>query len=192
MFFLFTFCGVPWLLNRDFTFVCPTEIISFSNKAEDFRKIGAEVIGVSVDSCFTHLAWINTPRKEGGLGGINIPLLSDTNHVIGENYGVMHLDTGFHLRGTFIIDPKQNVRHIAMNDPPVGRNVDEIFRLVEAFQSFEEHGEVCPANWQSKWTHIILNVQELTLYLQRVETLSTQTTSLSTSLRTTKSFKDEK
>lgn len=135
--------------TRDFTFVCPTEIISFSNKADDFRKIGAEVIGVSVDSVFTHLAWINTPRKEGGLGGINIPLLSDVNHSVGESYGVMHLDSGHHLRGTYIIDPNQNIRHISLNDPPVGRSVDEVYRLVEGYQSFEEHGEVCPANWQS-------------------------------------------
>lgn len=136
---------------RDFTFVCPTEIISFSNKADDFRKINTEVIGVSVDSQFTHLAWVNTPRKEGGLGGINIPLLADINHKIGEDYGSMHLDSGHHLRATFIIDPNQNVRHFSFNDPPVGRSVDEVYRLVEAFQFVEEHGEVCPANWQSEF-----------------------------------------
>lgn len=137
-----------WL--SDFTFVCPTEIIAFSDRAEEFRKINAEIIGVSVDSHFTHLAWINTPRKEGGLGQINIPLLSDLNHNIGENYGSFYLDSGHHLRSTFIIDPNQKIRHISMNEPPVGRSVDEVLRLLEGFQSFEEIGEVCPANWKSK------------------------------------------
>ncbi|TNN44559.1 Thioredoxin-dependent peroxide reductase, mitochondrial [Liparis tanakae] len=108
----------------DFTFVCPTEIISFSDKASEFHDINCEVVGVSVDSHFAHLAWINTPRKTGGLGHIHIPLL-----------------------GLFVIDPHGVVRHMSVNDLPVGRCVEETLRLVKAFQFVETHGEVCPASW---------------------------------------------
>lgn len=100
------------------------------------------------------MAWINTPRKEGGLEKINIPLLSDLNHKIGESYGSFYLESGHHLRSTFIIDPNQIVRHISMNEPPVGRSVDEVLRLLEAFQSYDLVGEVCPANWKSMFNFI--------------------------------------
>jgi len=132
----------------DFTFVCPTEIIAFSDKVEEFRKIGAEVLGCSIDSKFAHYAWCEQPRKEGGLGPVNFPLLSDITHKIGETYGVMNGESGFHLRGTYIIDPKGQVRHLSMNDPPAGRNIDEFIRLIQALQFFDKHGEVCPANWK--------------------------------------------
>jgi len=132
----------------DFTFVCPTEIIAFSERAEEFRKIGCEIIGVSCDSKYSHLAWINTPRKEGGLGKINIPLVADFKKTIATAYDVL-LDEGFPLRGLFVIDKKGFIRHITKNDPPVGRNVDEALRLVQAFQYVDEHGEeVCPINWK--------------------------------------------
>ncbi|KAH0629657.1 peroxiredoxin-2 [Sceloporus undulatus] len=132
----------------DFTFVCPTEIIAFSDRAEEFRKINCEVIAASVDSQFTHLAWINTPRKDGGLGSTNIPLVSDVSHNICKNFGVLKEDEGIAYRGLFIIDDKGIVRQITVNDLPVGRSVDETLRLVQAFQFTDQHGEVCPAGWQ--------------------------------------------
>ena len=132
----------------DFTFVCPTEILSFSDRASEFTDIGCEVVGASVDSHFTHLAWVNTPRKEGGLGGaLNIPLLSDLGGKISRDYGVMMEEAGHTLRGLFVISDSGVVRHITMNDPPVGRSVDEVLRLVKAYKYTDEHGEVCPANW---------------------------------------------
>jgi len=132
----------------DFTFVCPTEILAFNDRVEEFRKIGVEVVGCSVDSHFTHLAWMNTPRTEGGLGKLNIPLLSDLTHQISKDYGVYLEDNGISLRGLFIIDDKGILRQITMNDLPVGRSVDETLRLVQAFQYTDKHGEVCPAGWK--------------------------------------------
>ncbi|XP_033125391.1 peroxiredoxin-2-like isoform X3 [Anneissia japonica] len=131
----------------DFTFVCPTEIIAFSDRAEEFRQLDTEVIGVSVDSHFSHLAWINTPRKEGGLGQMNIPLLSDFKKNISRDYGVLLEDAGLALRGLFLIDPEGVIKHLSVNDLPVGRSVDEVLRLVKAFQFVQKHGEVCPAGW---------------------------------------------
>jgi peroxiredoxin (alkyl hydroperoxide reductase subunit C) len=132
----------------DFTFVCPTEIIAYSERADEFRAIGCEVVGISTDSHFSHLAWINTPRKQGGLGQMNIPLLADKNMKISRDYGVLQEESGVAFRGLFIIDGKQNLRQITVNDLPVGRSVDETLRLVQAFQFTDEHGEVCPANWR--------------------------------------------
>ncbi|KAF1314619.1 Peroxiredoxin-2, partial [Globisporangium splendens] len=135
----------------DFTFVCPTEIIAFSEKAEEFRKIGCEVLGCSTDSKFSHLAWINTPRKKGGLGEMDIPLIADYNKDIARAYDVLVEDgdeVGASFRGAFIIDGNGILRQITVNDLPVGRNVDEMLRLVEAFQYTDEHGEVCPAGWK--------------------------------------------
>jgi len=135
---------VSWL---DFTFVCPTEIIAFSERVKDFEKLGVQLLGASVDSKYSHLAWINTPRKTGGLGGINFPLISDLDHEISKKYGVYIEEDGHTIRGLFLIDKEGLVRQITLNDNPVGRNVDEIIRLVQAFQFNEEHGEVCPVNW---------------------------------------------
>ncbi|XP_036371632.1 peroxiredoxin-4-like isoform X2 [Megalops cyprinoides] len=132
----------------DFTFVCPTEIIAFSDRVQEFRAINAEVVACSVDSQFTHLAWINTPRKQGGLGPLKIPLLSDLTHQIAKDYGVYLEDQGHTLRGLFIVDDKGVLRQITMNDLPVGRSVDETLRLVQAFQYTDKHGEVCPAGWK--------------------------------------------
>jgi len=108
----------------DFTFVCPTEIIAFSERIQEFRNINCEVIGVSTDSHFTHLAWINTPRKEGGLGNIELPLLADKSMTTARAYGVLQEESGISFRGLFIIDGKQNLRQITVNDLPVGRSVD--------------------------------------------------------------------
>merc|ERR1712212_62757 len=132
----------------DFTFVCPTEIIAFSDRAEEFKKIGCEVVACSTDSHFSHLAWINQPRKEGGLGAMNIPLLADKSMDVAKAYGVLKEDEGVAFRGLFVIDGKQNLRQITVNDLPVGRSVDEVLRLVQAFQYTDEHGEVCPAGWK--------------------------------------------
>ena len=125
----------------DFTFVCPTEIISFSDRAEEFRSIGCELIAVSTDSEFSHLAWINTPRKQGGLGKMNIPLLADKTHDISRRYGVLKEDEGIAFRGLFLVDGLGNLRQITINDLPVGRSVDETLRLVQAFQFVDKHGE---------------------------------------------------
>eukprot|EP01129_Flabellula_baltica_P013197 TRINITY_DN6085_c0_g1_i1.p1 TRINITY_DN6085_c0_g1~~TRINITY_DN6085_c0_g1_i1.p1 ORF type:complete len:220 (-),score=50.89 TRINITY_DN6085_c0_g1_i1:19-600(-) len=132
----------------DFTFVCPTEIISFSDNIADFRELNAEVVALSVDSKYSHLAWVNTPRKDGGLGSIDIPLVSDFPKKIASDYGVLYKDEGFAVRGLFIIDPEQILRVSILHDPPVGRSVDETLRLLKAFQYADTHGEVCPANWR--------------------------------------------
>lgn len=130
----------------DFTFVCPTEIIDFSNKTDEFKKLNAEVVGCSVDSHYTHLAWINTPRKEGGLGEIKYPLLSDLNKNISRDYDVLR-DESIALRGLFIINPKGVVVYEVIHDLGVGRNPDEVLRVLAAFQQVEKTGEVCPSSW---------------------------------------------
>jgi len=132
----------------DFTFVCPTEIIAFSDAADQFRKINCEVIAASTDSHFSHFAWVNLPRKQGGLGEMNIPLLADKNCKIARDYGCLKEDEGIAFRGLYIIDDKQILRQITINDLPVGRSVDETLRLVQAFQFTDKHGEVCPAGWK--------------------------------------------
>ncbi|EFN81425.1 peroxiredoxin 1 [Harpegnathos saltator] len=132
----------------DFTFVCPTEIVAFSDRAQEFNDIGCQVIAASTDSHYSHLAWVNTPRKQGGLGEMNIPLLADKSFKISRDYGVLDEESGVPFRGLFIIDDKQNLRQVTINDLPVGRSVDETLRLVQAFQYTDKHGEVCPAGWK--------------------------------------------
>lgn len=132
----------------DFTFVCPTEILAFSDRAEEFRKINCEVLAASCDSHFCHLAWTNTSKKMGGVGNLNIPLLSDKSCQIARDYGILLEKEGISLRGLFIIDGKGTLRQITINDLPVGRSVDEVLRLVQAFQFTDKHGEVCPAGWK--------------------------------------------
>lgn len=131
----------------DFTFVCPTEIIAFSDRNEEFKKLGVQVLGVSIDSHFSHLAWRNTARTEGGIGQIQYPLIADLNKEIAKAYGVL-LPGGVALRGLFLIDKGGTLRHLLVNDLPLGRSVDEVIRMVEALQYFEKNGEVCPANWK--------------------------------------------
>jgi len=130
----------------DFTFVCPTEITALSDAYPEFQKRDCEVIGVSTDSKFSHLAWINTPRTEGGLGAINYPLVADFTKSISSDYGVL-LDPGMALRGTFIIDPEGKVQFELIHDLGIGRNVNEIIRNLDALQFVRKHGEVCPAGW---------------------------------------------
>ncbi|MCC7337081.1 MAG: redoxin domain-containing protein [Pirellulaceae bacterium] len=131
----------------DFTFVCPTEIIAFSDRAPEFEKLGVQILGVSVDSHFSHLAWRNAPRDQGGLGNIQYPLVADLSKQISRDYDVLTEET-VALRGLFLIDQKGVVRHQVVNDLPLGRSVDEALRMVQALQYFEKHGEVCPANWK--------------------------------------------
>jgi peroxiredoxin (alkyl hydroperoxide reductase subunit C) len=131
----------------DFTFVCPSEIIAFDKAVEKFEQKNTQVIGVSVDSHFTHLAWKNTPRDQGGIGQVKYPLVADLSKQISDSYGVLFGEE-VALRGLFLIDKEGVVRHALVNDLPLGRNVDEALRLVDALQFTEEHGEVCPANWR--------------------------------------------
>ncbi len=131
----------------DFTFVCPTEILAFNEKVAEFKKRNAVILGVSVDSQYTHLAWINTPRKQGGLGGLDYALVADLTKKIARDYEVLTADEAVALRGLFIIDRTGVVRHALVNDLPLGRSVDEAIRVLDALQHFEQHGEVCPANW---------------------------------------------
>jgi alkyl hydroperoxide reductase subunit AhpC len=140
---------VLYFYPLDFTFVCPTEIIAFNDKVKEFEKRNAVILGVSVDSQYTHLAWINTPRKQGGLGGLDYPLVSDLTKKIAADYGVLTADGAVALRGLFLIDREGLVRHELVNDLPIGRSVDEALRVLDALQHFEVHGEVCPANWHA-------------------------------------------
>ncbi len=132
----------------DFTFVCPTEITAFSDRIADFRKLDCEILGCSVDSQFSHLAWMDTPRKQGGLGKIEYPLLADITKKIAADYGVL-TEGGIALRGLFLINPDGNVVYNVVHDLAVGRSVDETIRVLKAFQQVAKTGEVCPANWDS-------------------------------------------
>jgi peroxiredoxin 3 len=131
----------------DFTFVCPTEITAFDDELAQFKALGAEVIGVSVDSKFTHLAWANTPRKDGGIGLLKYPLVADISKRIATEYGVL-VEPGIALRGLFIIDPDGKVAYQVVHDLGIGRSLAETLRVLKAVQFNREHGEVCPANWQ--------------------------------------------
>ncbi len=139
--------GIVFFWPLDFTFVCPSEIIAFDNRVDEFKKLGAELIGVSVDSHFTHLAWKNTPVDKGGIGNIRFPMVADITKSIARSYDVL-LNDAVAFRGTFMIDKKGIVRHQVVNDLPLGRNVDETLRMIDALNFHEEHGEVCPANWK--------------------------------------------
>ena len=131
----------------DFTFVCPSEIIAHDNRAGQFRELGVELVGVSIDSQFTHYAWRNTPVNQGGIGPVNFPIVADVKHNIVRAYGIEHPD-GVALRASFLIDRDGIIQHQVVNNLPLGRNVDEMVRMVEALQFTEEFGEVCPAGWQ--------------------------------------------
>lgn len=130
----------------DFTFVCPSEIIAFDHRLEEFTNRGINVIGCSIDSHFTHLAWKNTPVDQGGIGQVRYPLVADLDKKIGAAFDVL-LDAGVELRGSFLIDTDGTVRHAVINDLPLGRNIDEMLRMIDAMLFTNEHGEVCPAGW---------------------------------------------
>lgn len=139
--------AVVFFYPLDFTFVCPSELLAFDHRIEEFNKRGVEVIGVSIDSHFSHNAWRNTPVNEGGIGPVNYTLVADINHAICKAYDV-EADMGVAYRGSFLIDEDGLVRHQVVNDLPLGRNVDEMLRMVDALAFHQEHGEVCPAGWK--------------------------------------------
>jgi peroxiredoxin (alkyl hydroperoxide reductase subunit C) len=138
--------AVVFFWPLDFTFVCPSEIIAFDHRLDEFKKRNVEVIGVSIDSHFTHLAWKNTPVDKGGIGKIGYTMVADVKHEISKAYDVESAG-GVAFRGSFLIDKNGVVRHQVVNDLPLGRNIDEMIRMVDALQFTEEHGEVCPAGW---------------------------------------------
>ena len=140
--------AVLFFYPLDFTFVCPSELIAFDHRYEEFKKRGVEVVGVSIDSEFTHNAWRNTPTENGGIGAVKYALAADVKHEIAKAYGIEHPEEGVALRGSFLIDKNGIVRHQVVNDLPLGRNIDEMLRMVDALQFHEEHGEVCPAQWE--------------------------------------------
>jgi peroxiredoxin (alkyl hydroperoxide reductase subunit C) len=132
----------------DFTFVCPTEIIAHDHRVGDFQQREVEVVGVSIDSQFTHFAWRCTPVDKGGIGAVKFPIVADIKHAITQAYGVEHPAAGVALRASFLIDRNGVVQHQVVNNLPLGRNVDEMLRIVDALRHFEAHGEVCPAGWR--------------------------------------------
>jgi peroxiredoxin (alkyl hydroperoxide reductase subunit C) len=132
----------------DFTFVCPTELHAFQEHLEEFEKRNTQVIACSVDSVYSHLAWLNTPKAKGGIQGIDYPLISDMNKTISQDYGVLHPQEGVAYRGLFLLDKEGIIRHQLINDLPIGRSVPEALRTIDALQHFEQFGEVCPANWK--------------------------------------------
>ena len=140
--------AVLFFYPLDFTFVCPSELIAFDHRYEEFKKRGVEVVGVSIDSEFTHNAWRNTPTENGGIGAVKYALAADVKHEIAKAYGIEHPEAGVALRASFLIDKNGVVRHQVVNDLPLGRNIDEMLRMVDALQFHEEHGEVCPAQWE--------------------------------------------
>lgn len=140
--------AVVFFYPLDFTFVCPSELIAFDHRMEEFKKRGVEVIGVSIDSQYTHNAWRNTPVEKGGIGQVQYTLVADVRHDICKAYDVEHPEAGVAFRGSFLIDKEGMVRHQVVNDLPLGRNVDEMLRMIDALQFHEEHGEVCPAGWE--------------------------------------------
>jgi peroxiredoxin (alkyl hydroperoxide reductase subunit C) len=140
--------AVLFFYPLDFTFVCPSELIAFDHRLDAFKKRQVEVVGCSVDSHYTHNAWRNTPVNEGGIGAVGYPLVADLNHAICKAYDVEAADGNVAFRGSFLIDKSGIVRHQVVNDLPLGRNIDEMLRMVDALQFNEEHGEVCPAGWK--------------------------------------------
>ncbi|MCL1126387.1 peroxiredoxin C [Shewanella surugensis] len=140
--------AVIFFYPLDFTFVCPSELIAFDHRIEEFTKRGVEVIGVSIDSQFTHNAWRNTPVDQGGIGPVRYTLVADVKHEICKAYDVEHPEAGVAFRGSFLVDKAGQVRHQVVNDLPLGRNVDEMLRMIDALQFHEEHGDVCPAGWE--------------------------------------------
>jgi len=149
----------------DFTFVCPTELIAFSHRIQDFESRNVQVIGCSIDSQFTHVAWRNTPVEDGGIGAVHYPLVADVKHDICRAYDVEFDAAGVAYRGSFLIDCEGVVRHQVVNDLPLGRNVDEMLRMVDALQFTEKHGEVCPAGWTKGEKGMVPNKEGVASYL---------------------------
>ena len=168
--------GVIFFYPMDFTFVCPTEILSLSSRAEMFKKLNCSVVGISVDSKWTHNAWRNTPPKMGGIGDINFTLISDLGRSISASYGVLAEDSrsyypsGVSVRATFLTDKNRIVRHMVVNDEPLGRNMNELIRMIQALQFFEENGQVCPSGWNTGDTGMINTPAGVAEYLSTSST----------------------
>ena len=148
----------------DFTFVCPSEIIAFDHRLGEFKARGVEVVGCSIDSHFTHLAWKNTAVENGGIGNVQYPLVADLSKDIARDYDVL-LGEEIALRGSFLIDKAGTVRHQVINDLPLGRNIDEMLRMIDALQFTEEHGEVCPAGWHKGEKGMTASTEGVAKYL---------------------------
>lgn len=148
----------------DFTFVCPTELHAFNDKLQEFKARGVELVGVSVDSHYSHYAWLNTPKSKGGIEGVQYPIVADITKEISASYDVLVEGAGIAYRGLFLIDTDFVVRHQVVNDLPLGRSVDEALRMVDALQYFKDHGEVCPANWHKGEKAMVANVDGLKDY----------------------------
>ena len=159
--------AVLFFYPLDFTFVCPSELIAFDHRYEEFKKRGVEVVGVSIDSEFTHNAWRNTPTENGGIGAVKYALAADVKHEIAQAYGIEHPEEGVALRASFLIDKNGVVRHQIVNDLPLGRNIDEMLRMVDALQFHEEHGEVCPAQWEKGKEGMKDNPEGVAKYLKQ-------------------------
>ena len=159
--------AVLFFYPLDFTFVCPSELIAFDHRYEEFKKRGVEVVGVSIDSQFTHNAWRNTPTENGGIGAVKYALAADVKHEIAQAYGIEHPEAGVALRASFLIDKNGVVRHQVVNDLPLGRNIDEMLRMVDALQFHEEHGEVCPAQWEKGKEGMKDNPEGVAKYLKQ-------------------------
>jgi peroxiredoxin (alkyl hydroperoxide reductase subunit C) len=157
--------AVVFFWPLDFTFVCPSELIAFDHRLEEFKKRGVEVVGVSIDSHFTHLAWKNTPIDKGGIGQVGYPMVADIKHEIAKAYDVELADAGVALRGSFLIDKNGIVMHQVVNMLPLGRDIDEMLRMVDALQFFEEHGEVCPAGWKKGKAGMSASTEGVAKYL---------------------------
>jgi peroxiredoxin (alkyl hydroperoxide reductase subunit C) len=158
--------GLVFFYPLDFTFVCPSELIALDKRIEAFKARNVEVIAVSIDSHFTHNAYRNTPIEQGGIGPVRYTLAADIHHSICQAYGVEHPVAGVALRGAFIIDKQGNVRAQLVNDLPIGRNIEELIRLVDALQFVDEHGEVCPAGWQKGQAGMVASPQGVANYLK--------------------------
>ncbi|HSX27139.1 MAG TPA: peroxiredoxin [Chlamydiales bacterium] len=150
----------------DFTFVCPTELHAFQEKLKEFEKRNTQVIGCSIDSWFSHSAWLNTPKSKGGIQGVSYPIVSDIHKSIARAFHVLKEEDGIAYRGLFLLDREGVVRHQLVNDLPLGRSVDEVLRLIDALIFHEEHGEVCPANWKAGAKAMKPNEQGLAEYFK--------------------------
>ncbi|WWO98876.1 MAG: peroxiredoxin C [Candidatus Dasytiphilus stammeri] len=159
--------AVIFFWPMDFTFVCPSEIIAFDKRYDEFKKREVKVIGISIDSVFVHQAWRKIPVHNGGIGNIQYPMVADVKHEIQKAYGIEHPQLGVALRASFLIDKKGIIRHQVVNDLPLGRNIDEMLRMVDALQFHEKHGEVCPAQWKLGKPAIIPTTEGVANFLEK-------------------------
>ncbi len=157
--------AVLFFYPLDFTFVCPSELIAFDHRLAEFKERGVEVIGVSIDSQFTHNAWKNTDINNGGIGQVGYTLIADVKHEVCQAYDVEHPQAGVAFRASFLIDEESNVRHQVVNDLPLGRNIDEMLRMIDALQFHQQHGEVCPAGWKKGDKGMTASTEGVAAYL---------------------------